>query len=86
MEENQKKTKNIAYFARRYVQEFFEACIGLYIISIVSKNKLDHAHFIRNAAILACATLALEEYNPSYADSVKQGLAFTIGASTAVPV
>lgn len=74
-------SRNVHYYLKRYLQELLEACIGLFVIGLVSQKPFDFKMFARNASILAFATLILEEYNPNFAGNVRQGLAFTVGAS-----
>lgn len=83
---NRELSKEPYFYAKRYVQEFLEACVGLYIVGLISKSKFEVQYFLRTAAVLGAVTLFLEEYNPSYADTIRQGLAFTIGATTAAVV
>lgn len=73
---------DLKYFVKRYIQEFFEAITGLFVVILLLKQKFTIYEIIRISAIIGLVTLILEEYNLEYANNVKQGLYFTIGAMT----
>jgi hypothetical protein len=72
---------DFTYLIKRYIQEFIEAVIGLFIVTLILRKQFSTFDFIRIASIIAVATLIMEEYNTEYADNMKQGICFTIGAN-----
>jgi hypothetical protein len=82
LDEKEEEVHDLKYFFRRYIQEIFEASIGLFIVMLITKRDFTLKEAVRIALILGFVTLLLEEYNMEYADNVKQGMYFTMGAIT----
>lgn len=68
----------IQFYIKRYFQEVLEAFIAYSLYKIITQTPHDIKKSIRLSFIIGLFTLALEEYNPSYKDSVKSGLNFSI--------
>lgn len=71
---------SIKYYFFRYIQEIFEASIGLIVVVLLTKKQFSIQDFIRIVCIIGGVTLILEEYNLEYSDNIRQGIYFTIGA------
>lgn len=81
MESNTVSKRDLKYFLRRYVQEFIEAFIGLFIINVFTKKPIEYKSLFKTSLLLGLITLILEEYNPAFNSNVKQGMSFSVGAS-----
>lgn len=77
-----KNNHDLNYYIKRYIQEIGEALVGLFVVILITKNKFALKEIIRISMILGFVTLILEEYNIEYANNVKQGIYFTMGAMT----
>lgn len=75
------KKINLIYIIKRYIQEFFEALIGIIVVILITKHKIPFSEVFRISFILGLVTLVLEEYNSEYSNVVKQGIFFTLGAA-----
>jgi hypothetical protein len=79
--------RDLIYFIKRYIQEIFEAASGLFVLYLITRNQKEdvpfqYKKFFFAACIIGSVTLVLEEYyDETHASNIKQGLAFTIGAS-----
>ena len=76
-----KQEKNIIYYIKRYIHEVIEATIAMFVIYLLTRRKFEYLHFIRTVLIFGLVTLIVEEYNPEYSSSIKQGVTFSIGSS-----
>lgn len=68
----------IQFYIKRYFQEVLEAFIAYSLYKIITQTPYDITKSIRLSFTIGLFTLILEEYNPSYKDSVKSGLNFSI--------
>lgn len=72
--------KNFIYYIKRYIEEFFEASIGLLIAITILKKSFEFDEFLRIVSLIALITLILEEYNSEYLQNFRQGIHFTLGS------
>jgi len=72
--------KTFIYIIKRYIQEVFEASLGLIVVILMLKKKFDLYDFSRIVLLIGFVTLILEEYNVEYLNNFKQGIHFTLGS------
>lgn len=70
--------KKTQFYIKRYLQEVLEAFLAYTLYKFITQTKYDIQNSIRLSFSIGLFTLILEEYNPSYKDSVKSGLNFSI--------
>ncbi len=72
---------NYNYYIFRYIQEVIEAFIAYSLFNILSKNKdTDLQKILFMSFFIGFLTLILEEYDPSYKNTIKNGMLVGIGS------
>ena len=73
--------KSKEYYAKRYIQEVFEAFVSIMLIRYAMGKDLPMTALIKASLIIGLVTLSLEEYNHDFKENIVQGLTFSVGAS-----
>lgn len=75
------KIKSKEYYAKRYIQEVFEAFVSIMLIRYAMGKDLPMTALIKASLIIGVVTLLLEEYNPSFKENIVQGITFSVGSN-----
>ena len=75
------KLKSKEYYAKRYIQEVFEAFISIMLIRYAMGKDLPMTALIKASLLIGLVTLLLEEYNPSFKENIVQGITFSVGSN-----
>lgn len=78
--EKEKKTKDIMYYLKRYIQEVLEAFVAILIIKVATDKQLVYINILKGSIFIGILTLLLEEYNPDFKEQIRQGITFTVGS------
>lgn len=74
-------TINYTYYTFRYIQEVIEAFIAYSLFSILTDKKdNDIKKILFMSFFIGFLTLLLEEYDPSYKNTIKNGMLVGIGS------
>ncbi len=74
-------TINYKYYVLRYIQEVIEAFIAYSLFNILSDNKdTNMKKILFMSFFIGFLTLLLEEYDPSYKNTIKNGMLVGIGS------
>ena len=74
-------TINYQYYTFRYIQEVIEAFIAYSLFSILTDKKdTDIKKILFMSFFIGFLTLLLEEYDPSYKNTIKNGMLVGIGS------
>lgn len=69
------------YYISRYIQEIIEAFIALSLFSILtSKIENEFKNILFKSFFIGALTLLLEEYDPSYKNTIKNGMLVGVGS------
>ncbi len=72
---------NYKYYIFRYIQEVIEAFIAYSLFNILSDNKdVNTKKIIFMSFFIGFLTLILEEYDPTYKNTIKNGMLVGIGS------
>ncbi len=72
---------NYQYYTFRYIQEVIEAFIAYSLFSILTDKKdTDIKKILFMSLFIGFLTLLLEEYDPSYKNTIKNGMLVGIGS------
>jgi len=68
-------------YVQLYVIEIIEAFIAVFVIRLAINVKIDFTKICLESLGIGLITLILEQYSSDYANNIRQGILFTVGAS-----